>query len=471
MNVSTIAKGHAHVDAIYPIVNHVHSFKSLSLSKRVVTITKRFIFDAIAVMMAGSQAKGCAEIAAYAVSWKGEPSAGLVTGARAPAPYAAMANSMMAHAVEFDDTYEPGDVHGYAVVLPAVLAAAEFEAGRKVRGIDLIAAVAIGIDVAYRLGEAIKTYRGWQPTSTCGNLGGALAAARIAACTKEQVHHSVGIAYALVAGNFQALVDAGLTKRLQPGFAARAAVESVLLAKAGITGAKNVLEGTFGFYKLYEANEYDSAILTNGIGEIFLGERASMKPYPCCRSCHAAIDAALMMLQDSKFPSGDRVDQIARLEVEIPSEVYDLVGRPFAVSDSPEVSAQFSVAYALACAFIRRTVGLSEFSADVIRAPALGDLARRIVVKTIDSDRYGAVTVRADLKSGEHFEQRVKVMKGEPGNPLNENELANKARSCVAYGGFPPQAADELWSWAEFLDRDPDPISRLNAIFQMKRGS
>jgi len=157
----------------------------------------------------------------------------MVTGHRAPAPYAAMVNSMMAHAVEFDDTYEPADVHGYAVVLPAIFAAAELKSADRTSGRELVAAIAIGVDIAYRLGSAIKKYRGWQPTSTCGNLTAALAAGRIARCDKDQLHNAVGIAYGMTAGNFQAVVDASLTKRLQRGFSARAAVKAVLLARAG----------------------------------------------------------------------------------------------------------------------------------------------------------------------------------------------------------------------------------------------
>ena len=221
------------MDAIYRIVEHVHSYKADAIPSSVVAITKRFIFDAISVMMAGRCAAGCPDVEKYVRAWSGEPSAIMVTGHRAPAPYAAMVNSMMAHAVEFDDTYEPADVHGYAVVLPAIFAAAELKSADRTSGRELVAAIAIGVDIAYRLGSAIKKYRGWQPTSTCGNLTAALAAGRIARCDKDQLHNAVGIAYGMTAGNFQAVVDASLTKRLQRGFSARAAVKAVLLARAG----------------------------------------------------------------------------------------------------------------------------------------------------------------------------------------------------------------------------------------------
>src|SRR5262245_48536874 len=146
------------MDAIYPIIRHVHSFDTASLPATTVAITKRFIFDSLAVMMAGSRAEGCATVRSYIGNWNGKPDAVVTGGGRAPVPYAAMVNSMMAHAVEFDDTYEPADVHAYAVVLPAVLAAAEIDPGKSATGRDIITAAALGVDISYRLGSAIKVY-------------------------------------------------------------------------------------------------------------------------------------------------------------------------------------------------------------------------------------------------------------------------------------------------------------------------
>jgi 2-methylcitrate dehydratase PrpD len=457
------------MDAVYPFLRHAHGFDSRALSSETVSITKRFIFDAIAVMMAGSRAQGCAEVARYAAQWTGKPDAMTVLGTRVPAPYAAMVNGMMGHAVEFDDTYEPADVHGYAVVLPAILAAAELPSAGRVTGRDLIAAAAIGIDIAYRLGSAIKVYRGWQPTSTCGNLGATFAAARIARYDTAQMHNAVGIAYGLVAGNFQAVVDASLTKRLQPGFSARAAVEAVLLAQAGITGAKDILEGTFGFYRLYEAGEYKVEVLLDGLGSTFLGDRASMKPYPCCRFCHAAIDAALQVTAEPNWKPAF-VDDIASVSIEIPAETYDYVGKPYEPGPNPIVSAQFSAAYTVASALIRHRVGLTEFSPEAVHEERVVALARKATAKPVPGGRYDAVSVRVRLSSGHAFEKRVSVMKGEPDNPLTDAELRDKARTCIAYGQFPERTVDDLSDWIAGLDEADHPLPKLHSIF-VKRGA
>ncbi len=455
------------MDAIYPIIRHVHSFDSASLPATTVAITKRFILDAVAVMMAGSRAEGCDAVKAYIGNWNGKPDAAVTGGGRSPAPYAAMANSMMAHAVEFDDTYEPADVHAYAVVLPAVLAAAEINPGKAVTGRDIIAAAAIGVDISYRLGSAIKVYRGWQPTSTCGNLAGTLAAGRIAGCDSAELHNAAGIAYGLVAGNFQAVVDASLTKRLQPGFSARAAVEAVLLARAGITGARDILEGTFGFFPLYEAGEYDPIVLTDQLGSRFLGDAGSMKPYPCCRFCHAAIDAALIIVSERGVFSDP--GEIREAEVTLPAETYDYIGKPYAAdSPNPRVAAQFSVPYTVASALLRGKVGLAEFSLTAVKEDRVCQLARRICVNPVEASRYGPVTLRVTLQSGETVERTVKTMKGEPGNPLSDSELSEKVQACTDYGGFSGRTAGDLKDWVAHLEQDRNPLPKLHSILQAR---
>ena len=62
---------------------------------------------------------------------------GLLLGAEG----AAFVNGTAAHGEDFDDTYEGGPVHAGAVIVPAVLAAAE---RHRLSGADLLRGIAIG---------------------------------------------------------------------------------------------------------------------------------------------------------------------------------------------------------------------------------------------------------------------------------------------------------------------------------------
>lgn len=444
-------------DAINDILDYACRIKFEDIPASVIGITKDFLLDTGALIAAGSNAPGCAEVLDQLVDWGGKPESRLfVRGGRLPAPYAAMANSVMAHALDFDDTHERGDMHGYAVVLPATLAIAD-RVG-KVSGKDFLAAIVVGIDVAYRLGLGIKTYRGWHPTATCGVFGAAIAAGKLAGLDRTQMHNAMGIAFSLSSGNFQCILDGSLTKRLQPAFAARAAVEAVMLAARGITGAKQVLEGKFGFYPLYEANEYNRAPLTERLGEWFEGQAASMKPYPSCRFCHAGIDAVIELVTEHDLKASD----IASMRVEMPEEAHDYVGGPYKPGDSPQVSAQFNAAYNVAVAATRRKVGLAEIEIQSVLDPALRELAGRVeTVATHEKYCFGPQDITITLRNGTSLSKHVDVMTGHPDRPLTRAQLMAKVRDCVAYGGAPASDVDRLVVWAAELDTAPDALTGL----------
>lgn len=375
---------------------------------------------------------------------------------RLPAPYAALANSLTAHAFDYDDTHEKGDMHAYSVVLPAALAAAEVKG--KVSGADFLAAVTVGVDVAYRIGLGIKRYRGWHPTATCGIFGAAIAAGRVLGLDRAQLHNAMGIAYSLSSGNFQCILDGSLTKRLQPSFSSRAAVEAVMLARIGITGAKNVLEGKFGFFPLYEWGEYNKEPLRDRLGTWFEGEAASMKPYPSCRFCHGTVDAILEIRKEASLKPED-VDSI---EVKMPGEAHDYVGGPFVIGDTPQVSAQFNTAYNVAAALMFGAVGLKELDPKVVTDPKMMALAQKVTtVPTPDPYGFGPQDIMVKTRAGKTFKKHVTVMKGHPDNPMTEAECMAKLKDCIRHAGWKPETAEKLKAWLAGLDRAPDAAGGL----------
>jgi 2-methylcitrate dehydratase PrpD len=441
-------------DAIYPIIEYAIGIKSSEIPDRVMTITKSFLFDTIGLMVVGTKAPGCEQMFDQLSEWGGAPEATLMgKKEKLPVPFAALGNSLAAHAFDFDDTHERGDMHAYAVVLPAVLATAERYG--PISGMDLLAAVTIGVDVAYRIGLGIQRYRGWHPTSTCGVFGAAVAAGRVIGLDKTAMHNAMGIAYSQSAGNFQCILDGSMTKRLQPAFACRAGIEAVVLASRGMTGAKNVLEGKFGFYPLYENGEYNRKVLTDRLGSWFEGEAASLKPYPSCRFCHSAIDAILDMIRADNLTAQD----VESVVVKMPAEAHDYVGGPYQPGDTPQVNAQFNTTYNVAVALIRGRVGLSEFDDKTVLDRQVQDLASRVV--TIPTDErycFGPQDIIVKTREGKSLTRRIEVMKGHPGHPMSRAEQVSKVRECFAVGGAPEHAVDSLVRWIDDLENNPDPI-------------
>ena len=193
-------------DLAYDLAGNAAKVKYDDLPKDVVEITKKFILDTLATLVAGSSAPGCKSVVDVIKDWGGkEESTVLVYGGKAVAENAALANSMMAHARDFDDTHDKAVLHANVSVLPAALAMAERNGG--VSGKDLIAAVATGVDLMCRLGLGAMGSLNWILSSTAGYFGGTVAAGKVLGLDENKLLHAMGIAYSQCAGSYQCLVD------------------------------------------------------------------------------------------------------------------------------------------------------------------------------------------------------------------------------------------------------------------------
>jgi len=419
------------MDATSRILQHIEKTRFQDLPEAVVENTKRFILDSIGVALAGCNAPGCREVVDLIKEWGGKPEAIIMSyGGKVPSPSAAMVNSMMMHALDFDDTLDESALHAHVSVLPAALAAAE-SAG-NISGACLINAVALGVDMVCRLGLSTKRPLSWIRTATCGAFGAAVAAGKVMGLNRERLSHALGIVYSQTAGNAQCLVDGGLVKRMQPAFSAKSGVLSAFLAQKGITGARHFLEGQYGFFNLYESGDYDRERLLENLGKGYGGMGLSIKPYPSCRMTHASIDAALAGKNDHKIDAGS----IEEIVVHVSKMAREMVGQPFKIRENPQVDAQFSIPYTVAAAFLRGDVRLEDFEHGSIGNDSVLDLAKKVRViadpalPARDMDRARVIV---QTRSGT-YEMTTTTMKGSPGNPLSNEECIGKFLKCVDYG-------------------------------------
>ena len=424
-------------DLAYELVENVAKTKYADLPKDVVETTKKFVLDTLATTIAGSIGYGCQAVVDQVKDWAGKKeSTILVYGGKVPSPNAAFANSMMAHALDFDDTHDKAALHANVSVIPATLAMAERMG--NVNGKDFITAVAVGVDLLCRIGLGkLPGPLTWILTSTAGYFGATAAASKILGLDEGKLLHALGNAYSQCAGNSQCIVDGGLVKRIQPAFAAKGGVISSLLAQRGITGAKNIFEGRFGFFPLYYGGKYSRKQVIEGLGKVFEIKNLSIKPYPCCRYTHGDIDAALSIVEENDI----RADDVAEVVAHITEAAYTVVGKPFAIRESPQVDAQFSVPYTVAVAIARRDVSIGDFFEEKIRTstPVL-QLAKKVRVivdqEPIDMGHAPCV-VDIKTKDGKTYSRRVEILRGGPREPLSMEEVAQKFRKCAAFSAKP----------------------------------
>ena len=215
------------------------------------------------------------------------------------------------------------------------------------------------------------------------------------------------------------------------------------LAERGITGASNVLEGDFGFFKLYEGNEYDRNVLLKDLGEDFTGSRLSLKPYPCCRMAHSAIDLALKLRKEHDI----ELNTVEGITVICSRMVYNMVGKPFEIRNNPQTDAQFSVPYTVITALLSGDVFLSDFEENNIRSQKIIDLTK--LVEVVPSDKIETkdimeCTLEIKMRKGQVFRSSTSVSKGNPLNPMSIDACKEKFIKCIDYNRPKKMSQDKV---------------------------
>jgi 2-methylcitrate dehydratase PrpD len=428
------------------------------------------VYDTLACALAGFRAPGVQEVMEVVRDWEGKAECHVLwSDLRVPAPNAAWVNGIMAHACDYDDTHDKAILHGGISVVPAALAAAEI-AGRPVSGEEFHTAVASGLELICRLGVATRIgliEAGFIYSALFSYFAATAAAARVLNLSTEETINAIGIAYTQASGTHQVTRDGAITKRMQPGFGARAALTAIALARKGIRGAQNVFEGIDGLGRTYLQESLDSEVLRANLGRQFHFEELSYKPYPCCRMNHCAIDAAL----EIRSRSGFDWTRVTEVRVNINSQGNQAVGTPLEVRRAPTtvVHAQFSICYTIACALVNGSVRLSDFTADALKRPEVLALAAK-VTPVVDPELERAMgrnvtPARLEIVAGDTvYRAQVTEAKGNFTAPMSAQDMRRKLQDCLAFGGFNPADAEVFEATMGGLQNSGDVVTDLRQL-------
>jgi 2-methylcitrate dehydratase PrpD len=406
------------------------------LPRKTIDATRRSILDWLGSALAGS-AERPARIAQKIAAQLGTSDEATVFGAaRASAAAAALANGVASHILELDDVHKGSTLHAAAPIIPAALAIAERE---HAPGRSFVAAVALGYEAAFRIGEAVNPshYRFWHPTGTAATFGAAAAAGSLLRLTKEQMLHALGTAGTQASGLFEFNADGAMSKHLHPGKAALNGILSADLARAGFTGASRILEGERGFFRATSVT-YDASRITDGLGERWKIEENCYKLHSCCGHTHTAVDVALQLRAQQNWHEQDALADIAEIHIEMYGPGYEVVKE---LSPRSSYQAKFSIAYCVAAALLEGRVGLEQFTDDRFRSGGIGpdsmsELLRRVRV-TVEADltqRYPSAwpaRVTLTLRDGCKIKGTSDFPRGNPENPVSTLELEEKFRSLI----------------------------------------
>jgi len=221
-----------------------------------------------------------------------------------------MANAYQIHNSEFDCVHEAAVVHPMATVVSAALALAEREG--DVRGTDLITALALGVDVACHIGVASKSPLQFFRPATAGGFGATAAVGKLMGFDTKTMVNAMGVVYSQMCGTMQAHAEAPILLGMQMGFNARNSVIACDMAARGLAGTENVLEGPFGYYKLFEG-DYDLTTVLANLGTVWRVAEVSHKPFPSGRATHGIVDAVMSLRNKHGFAAEDVEKVTARV--------------------------------------------------------------------------------------------------------------------------------------------------------------
>jgi 2-methylcitrate dehydratase PrpD len=443
------------------IAQFVSDLQVDTLPKGIATAATQLMSDTIAVGWAGSAASGIDGLRRLSLEQSGRAESTLWgSGEKVPAPEAAFVNASAAAALDYDAVHAGSIMHADAIVLPAVLALAE---ARNINGKEALAAYIAGIETAHRISMATPRRSGWFHSSAAGIFGVAAGCARLLGFDASRTDHALGIALSMSGGTKQAIIERTLTKRLQTAFAARNGMQAALLAERDITGPVGWLDGQYGWFAQYEAG--DVTALVRELGRRFVFADTGIKKYSCCLCSHAALDATFAIMQDELLAPSD----IEAAEVTISPYAARIVGAPFEPGNDPQVSAQFSVQYAVACAALLGRFSLADIDPAKARDAAAMARARKVTVKVEESWPGhivpSAVTLRT--KAGGDFTKLVDVLPGSPENPLSRSDLIAKFTDCVSRG-VQPIAEIDVPAFAQRINA-LDALSDIGELWPLRR--
>jgi 2-methylcitrate dehydratase PrpD len=366
-----------------------------------------------------------------------------------PAPrnvaMAMLCNGTAAHGEDYDDTYEGGPAHAGAVVVPALLAAAE---RHGLGGQDLGRGLAVGAEVICRMclvAPKLVHKAGFHPTAVFGAIGAAAGVGAALRLDARQLVDAMGVAGSMASGIIEYLAEGAWTKRMHPGWAAQAGYRAARMAQAGFTGPRTLFEGEHGFYWAFaRTHEGSFDAMLAGFGERWLAADIAFNPYACGTMAHPYIDCARRLVAQGLDPA-----QVESIECETAEGIVHRLWEPLANKQNPPngYAAKFSVPYAIAVGLLRDDAGLVEYEEAVVHDPRVRALAakvRYVVDPANPYPRQFTGHLRVTLRSGEVREMRQGHFRGGVEEPLSFDDLVKKFRANCAYGGVGDDRAGEV---------------------------
>src|SRR5262249_31398273 len=257
---------------------------------------------------------------------------------------------------------------------------------------------------------------------TTGPFGAAVAAGRLMGLDAVKMTNALGIAGSCAGGllEFAHAGNGAMVKRLHMGRAAEGGVLAASLAADGFTGPTSVLEGEYGFLRVF-CTDGDVAELTRGLGTDYFTLDIMLKRYACHITAHNPVEATLELRNEHKFTAAD----VAVITIAGNERMAKTNNIP---APADMMMAQYSIPFSVALSLYRDPIDPRSSDEQAVHDRAIRALASRTkMAVTPGQDRRNLVaTVTIKLKDGREVSRQVTSFKGTPERPLARAELREK---------------------------------------------
>jgi len=416
------------------LADFIHATSFENFPEDTIHQAKLCLLDLIGVSIAGCRQNVAAIVQRLIPAMGGCEEASLLGSDRKlPLLTAVLMNAVQGHAIDMDDGHRYANGHPGVVTIPAAVAIGEKE---NLTGRDLIEAIVIGYEFFIRIGTAVNPellLRGFHTTATIGCFSSGAVAAKLLRLSRPQTENALSLSGLQSAGLLEVLHSGESGKSFQVGKAAQSGVLAGLMAQQGADGPEGVFEGEKGFFKAFAGKPCDSRSICRNLGRDFQLTSVYFKKHAACRHIHSAIDA-LSEIVARHMLSPEKIESI---DIETYSIAKSLTGH--IATEGSELGAKFSTPITIGLLLAFGQSDPSIYKGQYVSNPLVQSIAKKVRVtanperdKVYPGQRGARVTVKAGAQLYTH---EVIYPKGEPENPLHDDELASKfeKNACTLY--------------------------------------
>ncbi len=381
----------------------------------VVEAARMALVDTIGVAL-GAHSEGAGQsVRRVAGNWGASGEAQILMGGRSAPAVAALVNATLGHCLDYDDTHVGAVAHlGNPTWATAIAVGQQVGASDR----EILGAFITGFEVGARLGGGglghTLNERGFHSTGMFGCFASATAAAVLLGLDEEGIRNALGAAATQAAG-----LTASFGTMSKPFHAGKAAMNGILaaeLAKEGFEAAQNLIEAKSGFASAYvqDGSKVPALLDFDGSMEI---TRNTLKPYASCLLTHPVIDAARALAEAAKD------NDVAEIAVEVNPICIQLAGKP---QPQTGLEGKFSTAYCAALGLTGHMVTAQDFAEDRVADPTVRSLLDKVTLTPAPDMHMTAAKLRLRLTDGTEIDQETPLALGNPGNPMDWDDMAGK---------------------------------------------